>query len=340
MRKFILISSVVSLLTMSVFSGMGLAASKIFKQPITIVCSFSPGGGTDLVDRALAEGMKQYLGVPVNVVNMPGNNGGTATEFVWLKPRDGYNILGASETNLFLPANGGHSTTTKDWEYFMAGGSPGVILVPTDSPYKTFKEVIAAAKANPSKIKVASGVSGGLWHTKWALIAKTAGIKVDVLPMNGSKPSLTAGVAGDVDIIHVSLGEALPYINQKQLRALCMSELKPYTIPEFGEIPAIVNVLPTLKKVFPLPMWLGLAVPANTPKPILNELNQAFQAAMKSQVVTNLLKEQVATPYGYSGKKAKNVAQDLEAKFCWTLYDLGTAKHNPADLKIARPKNI
>jgi len=119
-----------------------------------------------------------------------------------------------------------------------------------------------------------------------------------------------------------------------------MSELKPYTIPEFGQIPAIVNDFTALKKVFPLPMWLGLTIPSNTPKPILNELEKAFQAAMKSKVVTDLLKQQVATPYGFSGMKAKKVAQDLEAKFCWILYDLGTAKHNPSDLKITKPKNI
>jgi len=222
-RKLLLISSMVSLLTLSLFSGMSLAASKIFKQSITIVCSFSPGGATDLVNRALAEGMKEYLGVPVNVVNMPGNNDGTATEFVWSKPHDGYNLLGASETNLFLPANGGHNTTTKDWEYFMAGGSPGVILVATDSPYKTFKEVVAAAKANPSAIKVAASTAGGLWHTKWALIAKTTGIKVEILPMNGSKPSLTAGVARDADIVHASLGEALLYLTyNKNHSELCV----------------------------------------------------------------------------------------------------------------------
>jgi len=313
--------------------------AKSFKQPITIVCAFSAGGATDQVNRALADGMKEYLKVTVNVVNMPGNNGGTAAEYVWLKPHNGYYILGTSETGLFLPVNGGHYTTTKDWEYFMAGGSPGAVLVPYDSPYKSFKELISAAKASHGSIKVAASVAGGLWHTKWALIAKAAGIKTEILQMNGSKPSLMAGVVGDADVVHVSIGEALSYLKEKQLRVLCMSEKEQFDVPKIGKIPAITDDIPALNKILPLPMWLGLALPNNTPRPVMTELIKAFKYAMKSKPITEVLETQLATPYGFYGNKAKKIAQDLESKFCWTLYDLGTAKKNPAEFKIAKPKD-
>ncbi len=321
------------------FCSSNFSSAKSLKKPITIVCAFSPGGATDQVNRALAEGMKEYLKVPINVVNMPGNNGGTATEFVWLKPHDGYYILGTSETALFLPANGGHYTTTKDWEYFMAGGTPGAVLVSYDSPYLTFKDLLNAAKASPRSIKVAAGVPGGLWHTKWALIAKAAGIKTEVLEMNGSKPSLMSAIVGDVDVVHVSIGEAYNYIKEKQLRVLCMSEKEPFNLQRVGKIPPITNDIPSLNKVLPLPQWLGLALPGNTPRPVINEITQAFKYAMNSKAVMQAFNTQLATPYGFYGTKAKKVAEDLESKFCWTLYDLGTAKNNPAKLKIARSNN-
>ena len=335
-------SLVIGFLLVALLVGaiIGLSASKIFDRPITIVCAFSAGGGTDLVDRALAEGMKEYLGVQVNVVNMVGGLGGVATDYVWNKPRDGYHILGISETGLFLPANGGHHTTTKDWEYFMAGGSPGAVMVAADSPYKTFGDLLAACRAKPGQIKVAASVMGGLWSTKWAAICKTAGIKTNILGYNGSAPSITAAMAGEVDVVHVSAGEALSYLQAKKLRALCMSELEPFEIPGVGKVPAIVDWLPELKKILPMPQWLGLAVPADTPRPILNEITQAFKYAMNTKAVEEVLKSQLAVKYGYYGPKAKAVAQDLESKFCWLLWELGMAKRNPAELGIPKPEEM
>ncbi len=340
MRKRLTLVGILVLAGLLALAAGGLAASKskVFDRPVTIVCAFAAGGGTDLVDRALAEGMKEYLGVQVNVVNMVGGLGGVAMDYVWNKPRDGYNILGISETGLFLPGNGGHHTTTKDWEYFMAGGSPGVVLVSSNSPYKTFPELLAAAKAKPGQIKVAASVMGGLWSTKWAAITKAAGIKTNILGYNGSHPSIVAGMTGEVDVVHVSAGEALSYLQAGKMRVLAMSELEPFNIPGVGKVPPITDFLPELKKVLPMPQWLGLAVPADTPKPILTEITNAFKHAMDSEPVKKVLESQLAVRYGYYGPKAKSVAQDLESKFNWTLFELGMAKRNPAELGIPEPK--
>ncbi|MGE5607516.1 MAG: tripartite tricarboxylate transporter substrate binding protein [Bacteroidota bacterium] len=338
MRKGLLVAFllvlVVSLVAASNYSD---AKSKILTKPVTIVCPYSAGGGTDLMNRALAEGMKEYLGVQVNVVNMTGGLGGVATDYVWNKPHDGYLLLGASETNLFLPANGGHNTTTKDWEYFMAGGSPGVAMVAYNSKYQTFKDLVDDAKANPGKIKVAGSVMGGLWSTKWMVVAEAIGIETNVLGYGGSAPSITACMTGEVDVVHVSAGEALSYMQAKKLRPLIATEVKPVEIPGVGTVAPITDSYPELKKVLPMPQWLGFAVPADTPKKVLDEITKAFNAAMKHKAVKDMLASQLASSYGYSGKEAKKVAQDLESKFCWTLVKLNMAKTNPADLGIPKP---
>ena len=338
MRKGALILVSLMLLGLLVGSTVGLTASKIFNRPITIVCFAAAGGGTDLVDRALAEGMKEYLGVQVNVINMTGP--GVATDYVWQKPHDGYTLYGVSESGLTYPVIGAHKTTTKDWEFFIAGGSPGVVMVKPDAPYKTFGDLVAAAKAKPGSIKVGASVPGGMWNTKWLVLCKAAGIKTNVLGFTGSAPSMTAGLTGEVDVVHVAVAEGLSYMQAGKLRPLCVSELEPYDIPGVGKAPAIVDYIPEAKKVLPMPQWLGFAVPTDTPRPILTELTNAYKFALKTKAVRDFLSPaQAYVLYGYYGSKAKQVAEELEAKFCWTLWEMGTAKVNPEDMGIPQPED-
>jgi len=338
MRKMAFLLTVMVTLGLLICSQLGFGASDLFNRPITIVCAFGAGGGTDLCDRALAEGMKEYLGVQVNVINMTGGSGGVAMDYVWQKPHDGYNILGMSETGLFLPANGGHTTTTKDWGYFMAGGSPGVVMVKQDSPFKTFADIIKASKDKPGSVKVGASVAGGLWHTKWNVICDAAGIKTNILGYSGSAPSITAGMTGEVDVVHVAVAEGLSYMQAKNLRPICVSEVEAYDIPGVGKVPAITDYEPELIKVLPMPQWLGIQIPTNTRVAIKLELTKAFRAAMKSKAVKDFLDPTRAyVTYGYYGIKAKQMAASLESKFCWTLFNLGLAKKSPADMGIPKP---
>ena len=313
-------------------------AKQILTKPITIVCSYAAGGGTDLVNRALAEGMKEYLGgLQVTVQNMVGAGGGVATDYVWQRPREGTLILGLSETNLFLPGNGGHTTTTKDWEYFWAGGSPGMVMVKADSPYKTFKELVDFAKANPGQLKVAASVVPGMWSTKWFAVSAGIGIETNVLGYTGSNPSLLAVMSGEVDMLHVSAGEALSYLQSKQLRPLVATEVKDITVPGVGLVSAVTKEYPELNKVLPMPQVLGLSVPADTPKEILAAIDEAFHGAMKTKPVKDILEKQVAVTLDVSGAEAKGLAAKLESSFNWLLVDLGKAAKNPADLGIPKP---
>ena len=313
------------------------AVAQKIDKPVTIVCSFGAGGGTDLVNRALAEGMKDYLGVQVNVQNMTGAGGGIAQEYVWGKDRDGLTILGCSETNLMVPANAAHTTTAKDWQYFWAGGSPGVVMVPAKSQFKDFKDLVNYAKKNPKKVKVAAAVLPGVWSLKWITLTKEAGIETTVLPYSGSAPAVTAVLTGEVDVLHVSAGEALAYMQTGALRPLVATEIDALDIPKVGKVDPIVKMFPDLKKVLPMPQLLGIAVPADTPADIEAQLTAAFEAAMKSEPVKKILAQQLATPFALSGDKANDLSKALESKFSWAMLDLGIAKKNPAELGIPKP---
>ena len=327
----------VAALILLVATSFAWGASTVITKPVTIYCAFSAGGGTDQVNRGLADGMKDYLGVQVNVVNLTGAGGGIAMDKVWQSPRDGLSILGISETGLFVPANAAHHTTAKDWQWFWAGGSPGVLLVPVDSKYKTFKDLVDDAKARPGQVKVAASVFPGVWSMRWMAIGNAAGIKTNVLPYAGSAPSVTASLTGEVDAVHVSVGEALQYMQAKKLRPVVASEVEAVDIPGIGKVAAITDTFPELKKVLPMPQLLGIAIPMDTPAPIKEEITKAFDAAMKSDAVKKILDAQVAQPFGWSGDKANNMSKSLESKFSWMMVDMNVAKKNPAELGIPKP---
>lgn len=157
------------LIGLLVLSSVGFAAEWP-ARPITIAVFSAAGGGTDLVNRTLASIMERELGTKITVVNMPGASGGVAANYVYSKDHDGYNWLGCSEGILPVAVLGAHPTTTKDWEYFIVGGTPGILSVREDSPFQSVDDVIKAMKENPGQVKLAASQAGCIWHIKALLI--------------------------------------------------------------------------------------------------------------------------------------------------------------------------
>lgn len=331
------ISLALAILIVLLVATVSWSQQKVLTRPVTIVCASAAGGGTDQINRGLAEGLKEPLGVQVNVINMPGGGMAVGMDYVWQKPHDGLTILGVSETALFIPAFGSHHTQAKDWQWFWAGGSPGVVLVPIQSKYKTFKELLDDAKARPGQVKVAASSHPSVWSIKWISIMTALGIKTNDLVYAGSGPSVTAVLTGEADCVHVSVGEALQYVQAKKLRPLIATEIESVNIPGIGEVQQITDMYPDLKKVLPMPQMLGMAIPMDTPQPIKDAITQAFTAAMTSDAVKRVIAAQMAKPFGWSGEKANGVSKSLESKFSWILVDLKLAKKNPAELGIAKP---
>ena len=122
------------------------------ERPITVVVMYGAGGGTDTVIRTLVGEMAKSTGWKINVINKPGAVGGIATKYVNGKKADGYTLLGAANYNKYASVMGHTKTRAwKDWQYMQAANSRGSWSVRPDSKFKTFADVIAAAKANPKK---------------------------------------------------------------------------------------------------------------------------------------------------------------------------------------------
>lgn len=304
-------------------------------RPIQITCFAAPGGGTDTVDRTIAQVMEPLLGVKINVVNKKGARGGTAMRDVWSRKHDGYRWGGFSESILTAPVMGGHDTTAKDWTYFMVAGAPGVVSVPSGSPYRTLGDLVATAKAEPGKINAAASITGGIWHTKLITLERAAHVTFNYVPYGGSNPSQIAALSGEVDVVLTSISEQAELIKARNLRPLAMVEAEPYEFPVIGTIPSAAREYPDVAK-FPVTQWLGFALPADTPPDVLETITDAFNRAMQSVDVREMLATRYLTPFGYSGARADGIARETERVWTWLLHDLKIAERSPEELGIPR----
>ncbi len=333
MRKAMLgMGLVVCLLAMTTAS-----AGQWPSRAVTIGVASAAGGGTDLANRLLASVMEQDLGGKINVVNMPGASGGVAANFAWQGKHEGYNWTGISESHVALGVLGAHPTTTKDWEFFLFGGTPGTMSVREDSPYKTAADVIKAMKDKPGQIKLAASQAGCIWHIKAVLLSQTAGVDFKFIPYQGSNPSILACLAGEVDVIITGMGEQSEYLAAKKLRPLAMIEREKWDVPSYKDVPTIVDTVPGMKEKLPLDQFVGFVIPADTPKDVLEKVAASFKKACAGDKAKEYAKNKFLNIKGLTGAEAKKVAEGHERVFSWLLYDLKLAPEDPAKLGIPKP---
>jgi len=306
------------------------------RRPVNIIVYSSAGGATDLANRAIAEGLKDALEVEVLASNMPGALGGAATNYVWNQPRNGYTVAGISEGALGHSVLGLHKKTAKDWDYFMIGGTPGVISVREDSPYQSLADLMTAVEANPGNLSVATSVPGSVWNVQWLNAKKLSGFETKFIPYPGSFPSQTAALTGEVDIVWTGLGEQAEFLRSGKFRPLAIFGTQ--TVDFNGiSIPPITDTLPELEAVMPIDQFVGFAIPNDTPEPLKAKLREAFEGAMKGDAIKQFSVAKASTLTGLSGEAARKKALSQERIMAWTLWEAGIAKVDPATLNIEKP---
>jgi tripartite-type tricarboxylate transporter receptor subunit TctC len=262
-----------------IFSGMGesLAAERKFPtKPITVIIPFAPGD-TDNNLRPFTERMGQYLGQPLNFVYKPGASGAVGAGFVSTSEPDGYTLMGSQQSCLVIVPR-----TQKGLNYSLKNFAPicglaggyNVIAVQKGARWKNIQELLDEAKKNPGKISYVSG-SGALGIT--TLIAeaffKEAGVKLNLIPAQGSGPAVTAILGGHTDAVSSQITPAFPHIQAGTLRPLVISSDK--------KVPALPNVPTALDLGYKVtvPSLYGLLAPRGTPKEVVEALALAAKKA-------------------------------------------------------------
>lgn len=252
------------------------------QRPIQLIVPWGAGGGTDATARIIASLMEKDLKQPINVVNRTGGSGVVGHDAIAKSPADGYTI-GMITVEITMMHHVG-LTPLKHTDYTPIGlvnADPAGIHVRVDSPYKTTKDLIAAIKANPGKMKASGTGQGGIWHLAIAGLLKDQGVDPGALPWvpsNGAAPGLQDLVAGGVDVVPCSIPEARSMIDSGKVRALAIMDANP---------PALYPNVPTLAKElgtkWEMAAWRVIAAPKGIPADVQKTLVTALKKVYDSK---------------------------------------------------------
>jgi len=267
-------------------------------KPITMVLPFPPGGVAEIVGRPLAAIMEKSLKQPIVLINRPGAGGAVGMASVAKGPADGYTILmGLSSISIF-PVSDRINGKEPPYELrdfapiALVTADPTVLVVRADGPYKTVKDFVDAAKANPGKINYSSSGVYGTLHVAMEIFANAAGIKLFHIPYQGGGPAVTALLGGQVEASPQGPAAAIGQIRAGKMRALASwgterLKLLP-DIPTFKELGYDAEFY----------IWTGIFAPATTPAPIVAKLREAVRTAATSDDFRAAM-EKVSTPVAY-----------------------------------------
>lgn len=280
--------------------AVGLANAQTFPtKPIKLVVPFAPGGGTDLIARTLAVEMAKDLGQSVFVENKPGAGTLIGTDLVAKSAPDGYTLVVASiahSVNPSLMEKMPYSTDKDFAPVAMIVRSPNVLVVRADSPYKSLKDIMTAAKANPNKLSYASPGNGTSSHLAGALFADMAKVEIQHVSYKGSGPALTDLLGGQTDMIFATSGSVGSFIDSGKLRPLSIT-----SATRSSAYPNVPTVAESGVPGYVTEGWYGFYAPAGTPSAVIDKLNAATRKAansesFKSKVVSEGMVVQTGTP--------------------------------------------
>jgi tripartite-type tricarboxylate transporter receptor subunit TctC len=302
-------SYVVLVAVMLIFSfGItGAIGADYPKRPITMICPWGAGGGTDACSRIIATLLKKELGVPVNVVNRTGGGGAIGhTAMATAKP-DGYTIGMPTVEITMMHWMGLTKITYKDMvPICQVNADPSSINVRADSPWKTYKDLENYVRQNPGKLKDSGSGPGGIWHVAMAGWMKAIGLSPDAIkwiPSKGAAPALQDLMAGGIEMSTCSLPEAATLIEAGKVRPLAI--MADQRDPKFPNTP-------TLKEMgidWSAAAWRGIAAPKGTPPEIVSVLENAIAKVHKSDEFIKFMKNR---GYGMIWKGSAEFAKFLE----------------------------
>ena len=236
------------------------------------------GGSNDAMGRAVGEQLAKQLNQPIVIDNRPGASGAVGMEVVAASPADGYTFVVASDTVALQPVlrKGLKWNVERDFvPVTMFGAQPIVVAVPAASPFKTMKDVIAAAKASPGKFGFATSGQGSLQHLAGELLAQMAGVDMLHIPYKGGGQAITDLVGGQVPVGVLGLAAVLPHAKTGRVRILAVT-----TKARSPAVPDVPTLDETVAPGYDVRQWAGLMAPAATPPDVLAKLQKEIAVAL------------------------------------------------------------
>lgn len=287
------LSAIVGLLMLA---GSVSAQESWPNKPISLVLPYAVGGGADLMARSLAESMRKTLGQPVNVLNVAGAGSVLGSRQVANAAPDGYTLLMNHMGLATAPAlyKNLQFDPVKSFEHIgLYAEIPMLIVAGKDFPANNAKELIEYVRKNKDKVTMASSGMGSGTHLCAMLFEKAVGVKVTMIQYKGSAPAYMDIQSGRVDLMCDSTGGSVAQVKGGGVKAFMVTGNK--RIQSLPNVPYSAEA--GLKDLGLMTVWYGLFAPAGTPRPIVERLSAAMQAAVRDPVVAKLMDNWDATLY-------------------------------------------
>ncbi len=276
--------------------GAAQAAEPAFPAgPLRMVVGFAAGGGNDILARVIAKELQQRLGQPVVVENKPGAGGLIAGDIVAKAPANGLTLLlgsmGAQTVAPSLMAKPPYDPRTGLAAVTLVADSGNVLLVNSKLPFKSAKEVIAAAQKDPGKLSYASSGQGSTLHLAGALFAHQAQVNMLHVPYKGNSQAITDLSGGQVDMAFSGIPPALASVRTGQTRMLAVTTAK-----RLKSLPDVPTVAESGLPGYAFSSWYGVLTTGGTPAPIIDRLAKEIHAIVAKPEVREVFVQQGVEP--------------------------------------------
>ncbi|GDY38371.1 tripartite tricarboxylate transporter substrate binding protein [Acidovorax sp. NB1] len=261
-------------------------------KTISYVVPFAAGGTTDTLGRLIGQQLGTALGTTVVVENKGGAAGSIGSEAAARAAPDGYTLLGGTVSshaiNVSLYPKLGYDPIKSFSPVTLIGTNPVVLVVSANSPHKTLKDVLAAAKGKEGGLSSASAGTGSSQHLAVELLAYKSGVKFTHIPYKGSGPAIQDVISGQVDMMFDTTVVAAPHIQSGKLRAIAVTS--PKRLASMPDVPTVAESGVNGLADFQVQSWQAVFVPASTPAPIISRLHDEIRKILAQPDMQNRLK--------------------------------------------------
>jgi tripartite-type tricarboxylate transporter receptor subunit TctC len=269
-------------------------AEEFPSRTVKIVMGFGPGGLGDIAGRAIGQVMSQSIGQPVVIENMPGAGGATSALAVARAAPDGHSMLWVSSQNAIAPSM--FKALPYDWARDFTPIGPMatfdfVLFVHKDSPLKTVRDVIDAAKKNPEKFNFGSIAVGTAQNLSTLKFASMAGLNVPTVPFRTTGEVMTGLISGNIQAAFETIPGVIGLINSGEMRAIGVSSTR--RNPFLPDVPTIAESgVPNYLTY----SWNGMVAPAKTPPPVVMRINKEINNAIATPEIQKRFRELIMEP--------------------------------------------
>ncbi len=266
-------------------------------KTVKIVVPYPPGGGADLLSRAISQQLAVSWGQPVVIENKGGAGGSIGTDMVSKAPPDGYTLLMASPSHAINGAIYKNLSFDAERDFkgvVLAASGPLVLVVNGNSPFNSLSDLIEAARKKPGSINYASAGVGSSPHLAGELFKMMAKVDMTHIAYKGTNPALTDLLGGQVQAFFGPVPAVISHINSGKLKALGVTS--PERFNAIKQVPPIASVVPGYSVL----QWWGFVTPAGTPDKVIDKINKDVAKILRSPEMLERLAKMGADPGGES----------------------------------------